>query len=391
MSNHSAADASYIDPMARREYVFAWLIGLGYSTTQNFSPVLAIVFQQSGFELPAIGLLLSLFAIPTLTATLLSSAAAARFGVLPAARLSIVLTAIGMGSLAFTRNDFATALASRLFQGVGVGLFLPVMMLYVQSRLTRVNFIHLVTIFTVTLPLASAIAPPLGEWTLRHFGATTMFVVAVAPAILALGLSFLLRPSAAAAPASGLNLAGGFRRRFVLPLVSILVGGALYGYVLSYLPADLQARGVPLAVYFLPSTAALLLTRFLGMKRLQHFGPRILVAGGMLLQALGYVIIAPTNNWLVAALAGALLGAGNSFMWPIVSAWLSEGLEAAERAAPQAVGSTVFYSGLYVVPLPLTYLIAHFGYAATEWVLAALALVMMLALLAPRRTHSAAR
>ena len=311
-ARNGGGSANYIDAIARREYVVIWFASLAYSTTQNYSPLLAIVFRESGHDLPSIGLLLSLFAIPALTGTLLSSAFAARFGVLPTVRLAIILTALGIGSLAFTRDQFWAALLSRLVQGAGVGLFLPVMMLYVQSRLTRVSFLYLVTIFTVTLPVASAIAPPLGEWTLRHFGATAMFVESMAPAALALAMTFLLRPFGIAAPASGLNLAGGFRRRYILPLVSIAIAGGLYGYVLSYLPADLQQRGIPLAAYFMPSTAGLILVRFAGIKRLQHVTPPWLVAGGMLLQAFGYAFVAGANGAAMAAVGGSLLGAGNS-------------------------------------------------------------------------------
>ncbi len=382
--DEKARSAGFIDAIARREFILCWIIGLTCSTTQNYSALLAIVFRQSGHDLPNVGLLLSLFAIPALVGTLLSATIAGRFGILPTVRAAIALTAIGLGSLAITRGDFASALASRLVQGVGVGLFLPVTMLYVQSRLTRERFLYLVTIFTATIPLASAIAPPLGEWALANFGPTALLVESMFPAAIALLLTFFMRPGPKSEKAGGLDLAGGFKRRFLLPCVAVMMGGALYGYVVSYLPADLQSRGIPLAAFFLPSTSALLIGRFGAMRRLQHLSPPVLIAGGMAMSAVGYAFITVAPNSFVAAIAGFLLGGGNSVMWPVASAWVSQGLGPSERGAPQAVASTAFYFGIYVAPLPLTYVIAQSGFVAAEILLAIVALVMGAVLFARR-------
>ena len=182
--------------MARREFLIACLAGLLYSVTQNYSALLAVVFAASGHALPAIGLLLSLFAVPALVGTLASSAIVARIGVLPAVRCAALCTAAGIGSLAVTRSDFSLALASRLVQGFGVGLLLPALMTYVQSRLDRARFVYLVTAFSAVIPLAAAIAPPLGEWTFERYGARALFVEAAIPALLCCALTFLLRPMA---------------------------------------------------------------------------------------------------------------------------------------------------------------------------------------------------
>ena len=380
---HEQSETGFIDVVARREFLLAWVIGLAYSTTQNYSALLAIVFEQSGHELASIGLLLSLFAIPTLSATLLSASCAARFGILPMARIAISLTAFGLASLALTRFDFFSALMSRLVQGAGVGFFLPVMMLYVQSRLTRARFVYLVTIFTATIPLASAIAPPLGEWTLAHWGANALFVQSLLPAVLALILTFFLRAPAQLPVTSGLDLAGGFKHAYLLPFLAVMIGGALYGYLVSYLPSHLQLRNIALAAFFMPSTLALLLGRFVAMRFLQHMRPPHVVALGMALSAFGYGVLALGEAWPAALIAGFMLGGGNSVMFPVVSAWVSLGLEPHQRAAPQALASTAFYFGIYVMPLPQTFLVAHFGYSGAEYVLGLVALGMMALLFLP--------
>jgi hypothetical protein len=378
-----AREAGFIDAVARREFLIACLAGLLYSVTQNYSALLAVVFAASGHALPAIGLLLSLFAVPVLVGTLASSAIVARIGALPAVRCAALFAAAGIGSLAVTRSDFSLALASRLVQGFGVGLLFPALMTYVQSRLNRARFVYLVTAFSAVIPLASAIAPPLGEWTFERYGALALFIEAAVPATLCCALTFLLRPLACQRH-SGLGLSAGLRRRFLLPLTAVVTGGALYGFTMSYLAPALLARGIGLAAFFVPSTVALLASRFVAMRRLQVLRPGSLVAGGLLVSAIGLGFAAIATAAPVAALAGLALGAGNSVMFPVVAAWMSEGLAADERAGPQAVASTAFYFGIYAMPYPETFMVAAWGYVGAESALAALTCaVALLLVLAP--------
>jgi MFS family permease len=386
----AANRAGFRDARARREYVIACIAGLLYSVTQNYSALLAIVFAASGHSLPDIGLLLSLFAFPALAGALGSSAIAARIGVLPAVRLAAFLAALGIGSLALTRSDFWLALASRLVQGFGVGLLLPALMTYVQSRLNQARFVYLVTAFSAMIPLASAISPPLGELTLTHFGPTALFVEAALPALLCCVLTLRLRPMARPRRERGLGLLKALHRRFVLPVAAVVTGGALYGFTLSYLAPALLARGIPLAAFFIPSTVALLASRFVAMRRLQVLRPAFLVAIGLFLSAIGLGLAVIATGISVAALSGLALGAGNSVMFPVVAAWMSEGVAASERAGPQAVAATAFYFGIYAMPYPETFMVAFWGYRGAEAGLAMLACAVgvLLLLAAPTKAGS---
>lgn len=381
--------AGFADSRSRREFTQTCVVGLFFSITQNYSALLAIVFAQSGRTLPEIGLLISLFAAPTLAATLLSGAICARIGVTPTVRLAMLLTLIGIGSLALTRQSFYGALLSRLVQGAGVGLFLPASMVYVQSRLTRERFVYRVTVFSAVIPLGSAVAPPLGEWTLQRFGPTVLFLSAASWCAVGLLLTFVLRPTPSPAPGKGLGIIHAARRRFLLPLVAVVTGGALYGFVISYLAPALQARGIPLAAFFIPSTAAMLSSRLAAMRRLEAIRPHFLVAGGLLLSASGLVCVALTNNWPLAAVAGVALGAGNSVMFPVVAAWMARGLPVEARAGGQAIASTTFYFGIYATPYAQTFMVGAWGYGGAEIVLAGLAALVAAILLSPGVSASA--
>ncbi len=354
--------------------------GFLFSVTHNYSALLAIVFERSGHSLPSIGLLLSLFAPPAIAAAFFSSAIVARLGALSAARWAIVLTVAGLCSLALTRENFVLATISRVVQAAGVGLFLPAAMVYVQSRITRARFVYLVTVFSAGIPLAAAIAPPLGEWTLRHWGETAMFAQAAIPGVLGVLLTLGLRSDAASGKASGLALTGAFRSSFLLPYLAVTTGGALYGFSVSYLAVDLQARAIALAAFFVPSSVGMVAVRFIAMRWLAAMRPPRLVMASLMIYALSFVLIAIADNAYVMGLAGIAFGVGNAIMFPVVSAWLGEGLAPQERAGPQAIGTATFYLGIYATPLVQTFMIGAWGFYTTEMLFAGLAAFVALIL-----------
>ncbi|MDH7795701.1 MULTISPECIES: MFS transporter [unclassified Beijerinckia] len=379
--DEAAVAAGFIDARARVEFIAICLVGFFFSFTNNYSSLLAIVFERSGHSLPDAGLLLSLFAIPAILAALLSSAACARIGVLPTIRVAIFLTMIGMGSFAFTRESFWLSLLSRLVQGAGVGLFLPAAMVYSQSRINRKRFVYFITVFSAVVPLA-AIAPPIGAWTLERYGFASLFAEAALPSALAIALTYALRMAQRPNNTGGLNLGAGLQRRLLLPYATVMIGGLLYGYSTSYLAADLHERTIALAAFFVPSSISLVAMRFAAMRVLAAVALPILVAASLGTYALGFALIALASGPLVM-IAGALAyGIGNSIMLPVVAAWVVEGLEPQDRSGPQAVNISFFYFGLYATPWPIAHLIGAVGYVTTEWVIAAIAVAMMAVVLA---------
>jgi MFS family permease len=368
LADEAAAQAGFVDARARSEFIrFAIACLLG-SLLNAHVALLSIVFTGAGHSLQTAGLLLSLFAVPVIVVNLLAGPAAARLGALATTRLSMALTIIGFGSLAFSVDDFWLALISRLVHGVGFGLYLPSIMTYGQSRLNQVRFVSLVIVFSSLIPFSYALGPALGEFTLTHYGRTAFFLAATAPAALGLLLTIGLRPLAKP-KARGLDLSGALQKRFILPLLGLFAGGTLHAYSIAFLPPDLVTRGVALAIFFVPSTIATGLTRVAGSV-FQRFQPRTLVASGLALMAVGLALIALSSSLAIIVAGSVAFGLGSSVVYPVVSAWLGQGIEPARRAGPQAVGAACFYMGLYGMPFPLAFLVAPAGYFTTSLLLA---------------------
>jgi MFS family permease len=372
-SREDEARSGFVDECARGEYI---RLGAGcflVAVTNAHSALLAIVFARSGYDLHDIGLLLSIFAVPVVLAALVSGAVADRLGALQTVRLAMVLLAVGFLSFDVTRTSFAAATASRLVQGVGQGLFLGSALTYAQGRLSPVRFVYLLGIFSSLMVVSQALGPPLGAYMLGAFGERAMFAAAAIPALAGLALTIGLRPLPRPPHSPGLHLFSVWRPHFPEPIWAVFVSGAMSGFTLAYLAAALEARTIPIASFFVASTASLFASRFFALRRVEEIDRRVLIASGLTLMSLGFVAVAFAHTvWWPVVIGGIFFGTGYSLVYPLLSAWMSEGLEPSRRAGPQALLNTSFNLGLFATPYPETILISQFGYDATLYVLAGL-------------------
>ena len=129
-------------------------------------------------------------------------------------------------------------------------------------------------------------------------------------------------------------------------------------------------------------------TRFLGLNHFGRFDLRVIVAAGLILMGLGFSIVALGTLAVHIALGGLVFGVGYSVVYPVLSAWISEGLPAGERSGPQALFNAAFNAGLLLMPLPVSYLVGWFGYSGALLSLAALGWAMAAALFVSNQRNS---
>jgi MFS family permease len=380
-SNAAANAAGFIDDIARGEFIRLAIAMFLVSFTTAHATLLYIVFERSGYDLHTIGVLLSSIAVPIIFFALFSSEFSARLGVLPTLRLSMALCLVGFGSLYFTRADFGLALASRCVQGAGQGLFLAAAITYGQSRLSPTRFLFLLSVFSAMMPLAQAVAPAVGEFTLNHFGAGVMFAVAVIPGVAGLLLGANLRPLQRPPQTRGLDLLASWRNDYVEPLVAIIVAGAMFGFAIAYLAPALEARAISVGAFFTASTTTMFATRAFGFRRVEEANKRFLVGAGLALEALGFVAVSYAGPHVLYVVAGGIVfGLGHSLIYPVLAALMGEGIDPSKRAGPQAWLNASFNVGIYATPLPQALLVARVGYETTMLVMAAIAAAAALAL-----------
>jgi MFS family permease len=355
-------------------------------TTVSQTALLALVMKRHDMPLSEIGIVLSTYGAAVVVFMLAAAPIASRLGNLATMRLGMLLLVAGHLSYQLTIADFPAAVASRLVQGVGYGLFMPTAMTFAKGKLTPERFVYLFGIYASMVPLPNAIGPPLAEAYLSIFGERLFFVVGAVPAIIAGALTLWLSEDRRPAGERGLPLL----RTALLPalrrpLVAILVVGAMYGLIPSYMAALLAERSIAIGFFFTSFTVVLFAARFLLLGYFEAWPRGRVVALGLAAMATAYAIIAEALDPAPVTVAGLLYGLGYSMAYPVLSVWVAEQFEPHRRTTPVAVFNTMFSIGILLTPWFGTYVIAALGYRGLLYALAAAgALVASSLLLAGR-------
>jgi MFS family permease len=350
-------------------------------TTVSQTALLALVMKQHDMPLSEIGIVLSVYGGAVVVFMLAAAPIATRLGNLATLRLGILLLVAGHLSYQLTIADFPAAVASRLVQGVGYGLFMPTAMTFAKSRLTPERFVYLFGIYASMVPLPNAIGPPLAEAYLNVFGEQLFFVVGAVPAMVAgaltLGLSADRRPAGARGlPLLSTALLPSLRR----PLIAVMAVGAMYGLIPSYMAALLAERSVPIGFFFTSFTVVLFGARFLLLGYFEAWPRSRVVALGLAAMAAAYALVAEALDPVHVSIAGVLCGLGYSMAYPVLSVWVAEQFEPHLRTTPVAVFNTMFSIGILVTPWFGTCVIAGLGYRGLLYVLAATGALVALSL-----------
>jgi MFS family permease len=375
------------DRRARAEFWILALVTFLCFTTVSQTALLAVVMQHEHMTLAKIGIVLSAYGLAVVLFMIASAPIAGRLGDLTTLRIGIVLLVAGHLSYQLTIASFPAALLSRVLQGMGYGLFMPTAMTFAKSKLTKERFVYLFGIYASMVPLPNAIGPPLAEAYFNAFGEHLFFIVGAVPAILAAVLSLALsdhRPQTegrGGLPLLRTAMLPGLRQ----PLVAIMVVGALYGLIPSYMAPLLADEAIPIGFFFTSFTVVLFASRFLLIGYFEAWSRRRVLAIGMVAMAAAYAIIALAPGWLPVAVAGSLFGLGYSVAYPVLSVWVAEQFEPHQRTTPIALFNTMFSIGILLTPWFGTYVIAVSGYHGLLYVLSAAGLLLTAALLARQR------
>ena len=358
-----STQGSFIDARARLEYAVLCLATFLIFFTNAHAALLAAVFQSHSMPLDQIGIILSSYGIPVVVFTLLTGAVAGRIGTLTTLKIGLAIMIVSFVSLHWTAHTFHAALFSRIIQGVGYGFLFAPLMTYVQSRLTHHKFVYLFGVFSSMAPLAQAFGPPWADYIFFNFGDRYLFVIGVVPAMIGWCLLFCLRPEAIAQKGGMFDFRISSLSGKGIAFITIFVAGSMFGFLASFMAGAIHEKTVAIGWFFVASTAAMFTTRFVGLSYFVQFDRRFIVALGLCTMGVGFACVAFGSSSFHVALGGLAFGAGYSVVYPVLSAWISDGLMTGERSGPQALFNAAFNAGLLLMPLPVSYLVAGFGYS----------------------------
>jgi MFS family permease len=361
-------------------------------TTLSQSALLAVVMRAHAVPLHRIGIVLSAYGASVLVFTLIAGPVATKLGNLMTLRLGMALLLASFASYEFSLELFPTAMLSRFVQGAGYGLFMPSAMAYARSKLSEGRLLYFFGIFSAMVPLPNAIGPPLAEAYLNSFGDRWLFFVGAIPAGVGVLLSTTLvdgaRQSSHNAACSLLRTAGLPSLR--PPLIAILVVGALYGLILSYLAPILADKKVPVGFFYTSFTIVLLVIRLWFMRHLENWGRSTLLVMGIISMSVAYLVVAISDSPGPITVAGLLFGLGYSVAYPTLSIWVTELFKPHQRTVPLAILNAAFSLGIALTPWLGAYVIGSVGEAGLLYGLAVCGFSLLPYLLL-RQTLAAAR
>lgn len=357
-----------------------WLLSLATFlcfTTVSQTALLARVMERHGLPLGQIGVVLSAYGGAVIVFMLAAAPIAARLGNLSTLRLGIVLLVAGHLSYQLTIGDYPAAVLSRTVQGAGYGMFMPTAMTFAKGKLSKERFVYLFGIYASMVPLPNAVGPPLAEAYLETFGEHLFFVVGAGPGIAAALLTLGLTDDRTGTERGSLPLLQtallpGLR----LPLLAILVAGAIYGLIPSYMASLLKEKAVPIGFFFTSFTVVLFAARFTLVRYLENRPRRRVVALGLGAMAMSYLVVAYAAGIVPVTLAGMVFGLGYSVAYPVLSVWVAELFDPQQRTTPIALFNAIFSAGILLTPWFGTYVIAAIGYGGLLEVLSCAGLVM---------------
>ena len=245
----------------------------------------------------------------------------------------MALLAIGFLSFDVTRASFTAAAASRIVQGVGQGLFLGSALTYAQGRLSPVRFVYLLGFSPRSWSFhrrsgrhsarmcwaASANMRYSRSRRFRHRRARAHFWTEAAAAA-----------GAIAGPAALLVV---WRPHFPEPIWAVFISGAMSGFTLAISPRRLGARADSDCVFLRLLNHSAFRQPVFCLAGVEEVDRRVLIASGLTLMSVGFVAVALAHAvWWPVVAGGILFGTGDSLVYPLLSAWMSEGLS--PRVAP---------------------------------------------------------
>lgn len=390
MAVTAGAEAAFTSSRDRAEYwLFCAAVFLAFltnSTTAYFS----VILSAAGMSERVIGEILSSPLLPVPVAILISGPLIERYSarnVVIAGQSISLASFIGL-QLALPSPGWVAL--CRMTLGLGFGIFFPAGMVYAKSKLRGPSTPYFFGIYAAMVTLPVVAAPSIAEWYLRRYGLHYLFWAMAVPLLLALPLMAIACTAETRArtrgrdpppPAEG-YLALLTRKSLLVPNLSIVVVGLMWGFAVSFMALFLFRSGLPAATFFSSCTTTLILSRVLVLRFLAHRSREAVVAGGMAGMAAAYGMLSawPVNP-LIVVIGGIVFGLGYSFTFPVLSVWVSDQFPPEARGRPVALFGALFHLGIFAVPVVVGHASAVVSLRAVLATLGAVALTFGIALL----------
>jgi MFS family permease len=239
---------------------------------------------------------------------------------------SILFTISTVGFAVFT--DITSMYILRLINGISQGLYFLASGTFVADVLPEDRMVEGIGIYSISNYFASAFAPMLGIFIYNSYGGATVFVTAAIASGLGMFLCFIIKQKYTGSKGVSSNGTGRHIsiRTFIEPAVFLpsLIMFILFignSSVSSFITAFGKERSIEnISLYFTFLSIFTILTRLFSGKLVSKFGISHLIAAGIFICSISYLIIAFSYSIPLIIVSAILCGFGFGICFPLISA-----------------------------------------------------------------------
>jgi MFS family permease len=340
-----------------------------------------------GADATGVGIAIGSFSVAALLLRPVVGWSSDRFGRRPLLVGGSLLTVAAL-ALHLVANDLLVFIVARSLFGAGEGFFFVAALAAASDIAPEERRGEAISFLSLSLYLGLAIGPPIAEALFAAGSYTMVWIAAIATALVATALSFVVPESAPAVtnPVSGPKPRGPLiHPAGIFPGVIVLLG--LWGMAgfLTYLPlyaptVGLEGSGLPFTAYALVVVGL----RIVGARWPDRFGAARLSGAALAVSAVGLAIIGLVSTPLGLMVGTVTFACGVAFTMPALLALAVSRVVPSERGT--VVGTTVLFLDLVFgfAPVALGAIVDRFSYGPTFLVGAALAAAACLLVVARR-------
>ena len=305
---------------ASRPYWLAWLATVTFFGG-FYSLLVALPRYLAAVGLPdwQIGLVLGAFGVASLIGRPVAGVASDRFG---ARRVMLVGAAsLALGALGVAETTSVVVLfALRTLQAIGYVAFTTAGTALVVSLVAPEERARRLAVFGAAANIAISVTPAVISALLEVAPLDAGLLASAALAVVGGVLALLIPVSAAPAAAEARAITWAIPRRLWLPMLASALLGAGFAAFFQFAPILAERRAVSAGLLYTIYGAAIIATRLVGGRLLDHLDVSRVVALGAMLMVLGHALIASSDGLLPLLHAASLIAASGGLFHPALIA-----------------------------------------------------------------------
>ncbi len=259
---------------------------------------------------------------------------------------------IVLGAVLYTLNAFGYVLFGnslpavtvlRILNGVTQGIFFPAPPTVAADVSPKERLVEAIGYFGIAGSLPAVFSPVVGLWVYEHLSSQAFFLMAAASSAVSVVFACLMHehyhPAAAEGRKKGFSIHTILEMSVIVPCIAAFLvytgNSAVNNFVLT---AGMERNIAGISLFLSVNNIAMIVTRLAAGRLSRHFSIRTLITAGILILALGNLLIAFAYGMVLMMTASVLIGIGITLFIQLTQSYVLSSVDKSRRGV---AGSTL--------------------------------------------------